>query len=144
MRIVAAAKCKKRFLNFSPNCLTNRSPQTFAATFQNLLPNEGIALKIRCNQKRCSWMAQKVVEGSQRVVGMKRGFNRIEAATFVGISPSKFDELVKDGRMPAAKHIDGRKVWDICELNPAFDELGNRDTSWDNVREIQEVSKGRI
>jgi predicted DNA-binding transcriptional regulator AlpA len=76
-------------------------------------------------------MVQKIIDGSQRLVGNKRGFSRIEAATFVGISPSKFDDLVKDGRMPRARQIDGRKVWDLCELNPAFDVLGDVDTSWD-------------
>src|SRR3569833_3188535 len=43
---------------------------------------------------------------------IKRGFNRIEAAAYIGISPGKFDQLVADGRMPKAKKIDGRKVWD--------------------------------
>lgn len=76
-------------------------------------------------------MDYKIIEGSQRLVGVKRGFSRIEAATFVGISPTKFDALVKDGRMPKAKKVDGRKIWDICELNPAFDHLGDIDTSWD-------------
>ena len=63
----------------------------------------------------------------------KRGFSRIEAACYVGVSPTKFDQLVADGRMPQAKHIDGRRVWDIRELDAAFDELGNIDTSWDNL-----------
>jgi hypothetical protein len=63
----------------------------------------------------------------------KRGFSRVEAASYVGISPTKFDQLVADGRMPKAKHIDGRKVWDVRELDPAFDDLGNLDTSWDDV-----------
>lgn len=64
---------------------------------------------------------------------IKRGFNRIEAAAYIGISPTKFDQLVGDGRMPHAKQIDGRKVWDVRELDPAFEELGNTDTSWDDV-----------
>ena len=63
----------------------------------------------------------------------KRGFSRVEAASYVGISPTKFDQLVSDGRLPKAKQIDGRKVWDIRELDPAFDDLGNIDTSWDNL-----------
>lgn len=63
----------------------------------------------------------------------KRGFSRIEAASYIGISSTKFDQLVSDGRLPKAKQIDGRKVWDIRELDPAFDELGNIDTSWNNL-----------
>lgn len=74
----------------------------------------------------------------------KRGFNRMEAAAYIGISPTKFDQLVADGRMPRPKQIDGRKVWDVCELDPAFEELGSIDTSWDDVREDQEVSARRI
>ena len=35
--------------------------------------------------------------------------------------------------MPKAKQVDGRKVWDIRELDPAFEELGSIDTSWDDV-----------
>jgi excisionase family DNA binding protein len=53
----------------------------------------------------------------------RRGLNRAEAAVYVGISPSKFDEMVKDGRMPGAKRIDGRTVWDIRALDVAFDSL---------------------
>ena len=75
---------------------------------------------------------------------LKRGFNRIEAASYIGISPTKFDQLVADGRMPKAIRIDGRKVWDIRELDPAFEELGSADMSWDDVRESEEVSKRRI
>jgi predicted DNA-binding transcriptional regulator AlpA len=78
------------------------------------------------------------------IATIKRGFNRIEAAAYIGISPTKFDQLVADGRMPKAKRIDGRKVWDLLELNPAFEELGSIDTTWDDVRENQEVPKGRL
>jgi hypothetical protein len=42
---------------------------------------------------------------------------------YVGISASKFDELVAAGRMPPARLIDRRKVWDIRALDAAFDEL---------------------
>jgi hypothetical protein len=45
------------------------------------------------------------------------------AATYIGISASKFDELVTDGRMPQPKRIDGRKVWDVKALDRAFEAL---------------------
>jgi excisionase family DNA binding protein len=69
----------------------------------------------------------------------RRGLSRVEAATYLGISPSKFDELVRDGRMPAPKRIDSRKVWDIHNLDVAFDALpGENETSggstWDDFR----------
>lgn len=53
----------------------------------------------------------------------RRGLRRIEAAIYVGISPSKFDEMVADGRMPKAKKIDGATVWDIVQLDRAFEAL---------------------
>ena len=53
----------------------------------------------------------------------RRGLNRVEAAAYIGVSPSKFDELVTDGRMPKPIAIDRRKVWDIRELDLCFDAL---------------------
>lgn len=53
----------------------------------------------------------------------RRGLSRDEAAMYIGISASKFDELVRDGRMPGPKRIDGRKVWDVHALDLAFDSL---------------------
>jgi hypothetical protein len=55
---------------------------------------------------------------------------------YIGISPSKFDELVQDGRMPAPVKIDSRKVWDIWRLDLAFDafQMDNpAPNSWDGV-----------
>lgn len=52
-----------------------------------------------------------------------RGLSRCQAAAYVGISPTKFDQMVKDGRMPKAKRIDGRTVWDRVALDSAFDDL---------------------
>ena len=57
----------------------------------------------------------------------RRGLSRSEAATYLGISSAKFDELVRDGRMPVAKRIDGRKVWDVLQLDLAFDALPDDD-----------------
>jgi predicted DNA-binding transcriptional regulator AlpA len=42
---------------------------------------------------------------------------------YLGISPTKFDSLVGDGRMPPPRMIDSRKVWDIQEIDAAFDDL---------------------
>jgi predicted DNA-binding transcriptional regulator AlpA len=52
-----------------------------------------------------------------------RGLNRAEAAAYIGVSPSKFDEMVKDERMPRARKIDARKVWDVRELDSFFNDL---------------------
>lgn len=62
-----------------------------------------------------------------------RGLAREAAAQYVGISPTKFDELVADGRMPAPKRIDTRKVWDKDALDRAFDALpgdGGAEVEW--------------
>src|SRR5262252_2990104 len=46
-----------------------------------------------------------------------RGLSRSEAAAYLGISASLFDELVKDGRMPPPKRINSRTVWDRKRLD---------------------------
>ena len=64
-----------------------------------------------------------------------RGLSR-QAATYVGISPSLFDTLVKDGRMPAPKRINSRTVWDRLELDDAFTALPSNDAAanpWDEI-----------
>lgn len=53
----------------------------------------------------------------------RRGLSREEAAAYIGISPSKFDEMRKDGRIGPAKLIDARKVWDIHQLDEIFETL---------------------
>ena len=54
---------------------------------------------------------------------LRRGLDREEAAAYVGISATKFDELVADGRMPQPKKIDARRIWDVRQLDAAFDAL---------------------
>lgn len=66
-----------------------------------------------------------------------RGLGRESSAQYIGISPTKFDEMVEDGRMPKAKRIDGRKVWDRRALDLAFDALGEESaprkaTGWED------------
>jgi len=59
-----------------------------------------------------------------------RGLSRDEAARYVGVGTTKFDELVSARRMPKPKRIDGRTVWDRIALDAAFTDLpedgGNR------------------
>jgi hypothetical protein len=66
-----------------------------------------------------------------------RGLSRAEAAAYVGISPSLFDVMIKEGRMPGPKRINSRAVWDRFQLDLAFDALPGNDTSlvnpWDEV-----------
>ncbi|MBR0693598.1 AlpA family transcriptional regulator [Bradyrhizobium lablabi] len=52
-----------------------------------------------------------------------RGMSRDDAARYVGVSITKFDEMVADGRMPKPKRVDGRVVWDRLRLEAAFTDL---------------------
>ena len=64
-----------------------------------------------------------------------RGLSRTEAAAYVGISPSTFDGLVKDGRMPQPKRINSRTIWDRRQVDRAFDALPQPgdENPWDAV-----------
>ncbi|MEZ5957761.1 MAG: hypothetical protein R3C27_11190 [Hyphomonadaceae bacterium] len=53
-----------------------------------------------------------------------RGLSRIEAARYVGVSPTTFDRLVAEGLMPQPKEIGTRRVYDRAQLDSAFDALG--------------------
>lgn len=52
-----------------------------------------------------------------------RGLNRDEAARYIGVGNTKFDEMVADGRMPRPKRVDGRVIWDRLKLEAAFSDL---------------------
>ena len=58
-----------------------------------------------------------------------RWLRRIEAARWVGMSPSKFDQLVKDGRLPKPKSTDGVVVWDRYHLDGAMELLPDKGLS---------------
>ncbi len=65
----------------------------------------------------------------------RRGLSHDEAAMYVGIGSGKFDQMLADGRMPAPRRIDSRKVWDIRDLDLAFDALPRENSSagsWDD------------
>jgi excisionase family DNA binding protein len=52
-----------------------------------------------------------------------RGMSRDEAARYVGVGNTKFDEMVSDGRMPRPKRVDGRVIWDRVRLDMYFTDL---------------------
>jgi len=65
-----------------------------------------------------------------------RGLSRVQAAEYIGVGVTKFDEMVDDGRMPGPKRIDGRLVWDRIKLDEAFDALdddGGPKNEWDGL-----------
>jgi len=53
----------------------------------------------------------------------------------VGVSPTLFDAMVKDGRMPQPKRINSRTIWDRARLDEAFAALPGGDSSnpWDDA-----------
>jgi hypothetical protein len=61
--------------------------------------------------------------------------SREEAAIYLGISASTFDELRLSHVVNPPRMIKGRKLWDIRELDMAFDALPREnqlpeDSSW--------------
>ena len=52
-----------------------------------------------------------------------RGLCREEAARYVGVGASLFDEMVKDGRMPKPKRVNTRAIWDRAGLDAYFTDL---------------------
>lgn len=67
-----------------------------------------------------------------------RGLCREEAARYIGIGATKFDEMVHDGRMPKPKRVDGRTVWDRVALDAYFSDLPD-----DNVSQLDRLLSGR-
>src|SRR5436309_15841447 len=68
-----------------------------------------------------------------------RGLSRSEAAAYVGVSPSLFDAMVKDGRMPQPKRINSRTIWDRAHCRYTLDAF---DVPRDRTRTT--VHAGRI
>ena len=62
-----------------------------------------------------------------------RGLSRIEAAAYIGVSPSLFDKMVEDGRMPKPKHVNARVIWDRNKLDSAFEAIPDGSDSADDV-----------
>lgn len=58
---------------------------------------------------------------------VRRGLSRLEAATYIGISPSKFDELRKANRIPPPKVLDGRLIFTTERLDEFLDALPDED-----------------
>lgn len=66
----------------------------------------------------------------------RRGLSREEAADYLSLSPNTFDRMVGDGLMPKPVRVYGRNVWDIRQIDSAFDRLQgiarpSHPASWD-------------
>lgn len=67
---------------------------------------------------------------------LPRGLSRVQAAAYVGVSPTTFDRMVKDRLMPKPKRIYGRTVWDVRKIDVAFAALDGSETvddPWDKM-----------
>lgn len=71
-----------------------------------------------------------------------KGLRRDQAAAYVGVSATLFDQMVADGRMPQPKMINSCVVWDRAALDVAFDALPNRgDDTLANVWDAHEENE---
>jgi predicted DNA-binding transcriptional regulator AlpA len=59
------------------------------------------------------------------------GLDRVEAAAFIGVSVTMFDDLVRKGAMPQPRMIGSRLVWHRAELEKAFNALPVRTVEGD-------------
>ncbi|WDQ98165.1 XRE family transcriptional regulator [Devosia sp. J2-20] len=70
-------------------------------------------------------MTEPLRARNQRIA--PRGLNREQVSAYIGISPSTFDLLVDKGLMPAPRMLEARRVWDLHEVDQAFDILPHAD-----------------
>jgi predicted DNA-binding transcriptional regulator AlpA len=70
-----------------------------------------------------------------------RGLSREEAARYVGVGITLFDELVADHRMPKPRVVNTRLIWDRAELDLYFTDLTRRDGSLQSQLEASGRSK---
>jgi hypothetical protein len=49
-----------------------------------------------------------------------------EAARYIGVGITKFNEMVPEGRIPKPNRIESIVVWDCFPLDAAFTNLPNR------------------
>ena len=56
-----------------------------------------------------------------------RGLSRVQAAAYIGVSATLFDEMVRDGRMPKPTRINARAIWDRVKLDEAIVALTPED-----------------
>ncbi len=77
----------------------------------------------------------KVVRAADLRPVPRFALRRVEAAASIGLSPSKFDQLVRDGRMPKPKRVDRAVLWDAEAVRLAWltlpDEGEGDPNEWD-------------
>src|SRR5215471_666636 len=70
-----------------------------------------------------------------------RLIGRLAAAAYISVSPTTFDTMVNDGRMPPPKLLgERRRAWDVRAIDVAVDNLPvegdatmSKDESWSDI-----------
>ncbi|KAA3448064.1 hypothetical protein C7I87_24325 [Mesorhizobium sp. SARCC-RB16n] len=72
-----------------------------------------------------------------------RGLSRDEAARYVGVGSTLFDEMVADGRMPRPKQVNSRAVWDRVALDIAFTSLPDKSNDLQKLLERSRFDRSK-
>jgi predicted DNA-binding transcriptional regulator AlpA len=62
---------------------------------------------------------------------LPRGLSRVQAALYVGVSPTLFDRAVRDGKLPKPFRLYGRVLWDARKLDAAITAMDTEDVADD-------------
>ena len=73
----------------------------------------------------------------------RRGLRREQAAAYVGVSPSKFDQARKEGLIPSPRDFLGVILYDRHALDHMFDDLPFATGSPANDNEWDSALQGR-
>lgn len=79
----------------------------------------------------------------KRLTLAPRGLSREEAARYVGIGPTLFDQLVEQGKMPKPARIGRRAIWDRYKLDAAFADLDDGAAENRVDRALRMIQPGR-
>ncbi|GLI93939.1 helix-turn-helix transcriptional regulator [Methylocystis echinoides] len=76
-------------------------------------------------------------EARSRLGIAPRLLRRERAAAYLDVSPTSFDKLVKEGKLPKPKRLDGFRWWDRVDLDASAESLpyegdGAPDDSWND------------
>ena len=76
------------------------------------------------------------------VSGPRRGLRRHEAANYLGVSASLFDQLVIEGKMPRPVKLRSCSVWDMRQLDVSFEAMsGETVNTWDAAIEDMQMAR---
>jgi excisionase family DNA binding protein len=65
-----------------------------------------------------------------------KGLSRLEAARYVGVSTTTFDEMVRERLMPRPKLVGTRVLWDRAQIDLFFEALPEREANQESDEEI--------